>query len=37
MKEIIRAEINHVENKGIKGILSVLLSGRLISNQKRKA
>lgn len=36
MKEIIRVEINYVENKGIKGILSVLFFGRLIFNQKRK-
>lgn len=34
MKEIIRTEINQSENTVIKGILSALLSGRLISNGK---
>lgn len=34
MKEIIRTEINQTENTVIKGILSALLSGRLISNGK---
>lgn len=34
MKEIIGAEINQIENTVIKGILSALLSGCLISNEK---
>lgn len=34
MKKIIGTEINQIENTVIKGILSALLSGRLISNEK---